>query len=55
MANKDNYGRLRVAAAIGVTSDAVERASALVNARWMQSLLIRAWSHKGVVTVLKRG
>ena len=32
IANKDQYGRLRVAAAIGVTPDAVERAGALVNA-----------------------
>jgi IMP dehydrogenase len=31
IANKDVYGRLRVAA-IGVTGDAVERAEALVNA-----------------------
>jgi IMP dehydrogenase len=31
-ANKDTYGRLRVAAAIGVTADAVERATALVKA-----------------------
>src|SRR5699024_9844659 len=31
-ANKDDYGRLRVAAAIGVTSDALKRAEALVKA-----------------------
>ena len=31
-ANKDRFGRLRVAAALGVTADAVERATALVNA-----------------------
>ena len=31
-ANKDKFGRLRVAAALGVTADAVERATALVNA-----------------------
>src|SRR5690606_27671054 len=31
-ANKDKFGRLRVAAAIGVTGDAVDRAEALVNA-----------------------
>ncbi|MFT7336308.1 MAG: IMP dehydrogenase, partial [Porticoccaceae bacterium] len=31
-ANKDKFGRLRVAAALGVTPDAVERATALVNA-----------------------
>ena len=32
IANKDQYGRLRVAAAIGVTADAVDRAGALVKA-----------------------
>ncbi|MGB5499991.1 MAG: IMP dehydrogenase, partial [Maribacter sp.] len=32
IANKDQYGRLRVAAAIGVTGDAVDRAEALVSA-----------------------
>ena len=32
IANKDSYGRLRVAAALGVTGDAVDRAKALVNA-----------------------
>ena len=32
-ANKDLYGRLRVAAAIGVTGDAVDRAGALVGRR----------------------
>ena len=32
IANKDTYGRLRVAAAVGVTADAVERVEALVNA-----------------------
>ena len=32
IANKDTYGRLRVAAALGVTGDAVDRAEALVNA-----------------------
>ncbi len=31
IANKDVYGRLRVAAAIGVTDDSIERAEALVN------------------------
>ena len=30
ISNKDHFGRLRVAAAIGVTHDAVERTSALV-------------------------
>ena len=31
ISNKDSFGRLRVAAAIGVTADAVDRAEALVN------------------------
>jgi len=53
-ANKDSYGRLRVAAAIGVTADAVERASALVNAGVDAVIIDTAHGHtKGVVTVLK--
>ncbi len=53
-ANKDQYGRLRVAAAIGVTADAVERAEALVNAGVDAVVIDTAHGHtKGVVTVLK--
>lgn len=53
-ANKDSYGRLRVAAAIGVTGDAVERASALVNADVDAVIIDTAHGHtKGVVAVLK--
>ncbi len=53
-ANKDTYGRLRVAAAIGVTSDAVERAEALINAGVDALIIDTAHGHtKGVVTVLK--
>nr|WP_321243849.1 IMP dehydrogenase [uncultured Psychroserpens sp.] len=53
-ANKDTYGRLRVAAAIGVTGDAVERASALVKAGVDAVIIDTAHGHtKGVVTVLK--
>ncbi|GAA4898052.1 IMP dehydrogenase [Flaviramulus aquimarinus] len=53
-ANKDKYGRLRVAAAIGVTSDAVERAEALVNAGVDAVIIDTAHGHtKGVVGVLK--
>ncbi len=53
-ANKDIYGRLRVAAALGVTSDAVERASALVNAGVDAVIIDTAHGHtKGVVDVLK--
>ena len=53
-ANKDKYGRLRVAAALGVTQDAVERAEALVNAGVDAVIIDTAHGHtKGVVTVLK--
>ncbi|TYB80105.1 IMP dehydrogenase [Bizionia gelidisalsuginis] len=54
IANKDTFGRLRVAAAIGVTGDAVERAEALVNAGVDAIIIDTAHGHtKGVVTVLK--
>ncbi len=54
IANKDKYGRLRVAAAIGVTSDAVDRAEALSNAGIDAVIIDTAHGHtKGVVTVLK--
>lgn len=54
IANKDIYGRLRVAAAIGVTSDAVDRASALVKAGVDAIVIDTAHGHtKGVVSVLK--
>src|SRR5690606_13623659 len=53
-ANKDKYGRLRVAAALGVTADAVERAEALVKAGVDALIIDTAHGHtKGVVTVLK--
>jgi IMP dehydrogenase len=53
-ANKDTYGRLRVAAAIGVTGDAVERAGALVAAGVDAVVIDTAHGHtKGVVDVLK--
>jgi IMP dehydrogenase len=55
MANKDQYGRLRVAAALGVTADAVERARALVNAGVDAVIIDTAHGHtKGVVDVLKK-
>ncbi|WP_418513667.1 IMP dehydrogenase [Corallibacter sp.] len=54
IANKDQYGRLRVAAAIGVTGDAVDRAEALVNAGVDAVIIDTAHGHtKGVVAVLK--
>ena len=53
-ANKDIYGRLRVAAALGVTADAVDRATALVNAGVDAVIIDTAHGHtKGVVDVLK--
>ena len=53
-ANKDKFGRLRVAAAIGVTGDAVDRAEALVNAGVDAIVIDTAHGHtKGVVGVLK--
>jgi IMP dehydrogenase len=54
IANKDVYGRLRVAAAIGVTGDAVQRAEALVNAGVDAIIIDTAHGHtQGVVNVLK--
>jgi IMP dehydrogenase len=53
-ANKDQFGRLRVAAALGVTADAVDRATALVNAGVDAVIIDTAHGHtKGVVDVLK--
>ena len=54
ISNKDHYGRLRVAAAIGVTQDAVERTAALVKAGVDAVIIDTAHGHtKGVVAVLK--
>ena len=54
IANKDKFGRLLVAAAIGVTSDAVERADALVDAQVDAIIIDTAHGHtKGVVSILK--
>ncbi|MGG6232143.1 IMP dehydrogenase [Tenacibaculum sp. SDUM215027] len=53
-ANKDTFGRLRVAAALGVTHDAVDRAEALVNAGVDAVIIDTAHGHtQGVVSVLK--
>ncbi len=55
MANKDEFGRLRVAAAIGVTGDAVERADALVKSGVDAVVIDTAHGHHiGVVAVLKQ-
>lgn len=54
VSNKDTYGRLRVAAAIGVTPDAVERAAILHQAGVDALVIDTAHGHtRGVVTVLR--
>ena len=54
ISNKDKYGRLRVAAAIGVTHDAIERTKALVNSGVDAIVIDTAHGHtKGVVSTLK--
>ncbi len=54
-ANKDQYGRLRVAAALGVTGNAVDRAEALVKAGVDAVVIDTAHGHtKDVVAVLKK-
>ena len=52
--NKDTYGRLRVAAAVGVTADAIDRVDALVDAGVDAVIVDTAHGHtKGVVDTLK--
>src|SRR5690625_3452690 len=54
-ANKDSYGRLRVAAALGVTGDVMERAQALVDAHVDAVIIDTAHGHsEGVIKVLKQ-
>jgi IMP dehydrogenase len=54
IANKDQYGRLKVAAALGVTGDILDRAEALVNAQVDAVIIDTAHGHtKGVVDALK--
>ena len=54
VSNKDSIGRLRVAAALGVTADVVERAEALVQAGVDAVVIDTAHGHtKGVVNALK--
>ncbi|MGB5227771.1 IMP dehydrogenase [Eudoraea sp.] len=54
ISNKDKYGRLRVAAAIGVTPDALKRTEALVVAGVDAVVIDTAHGHtKGVVNILK--
>jgi len=52
---KDQYGRLRVAAAVGVTDDVMERVEALSNVSVDAIIIDTAHGHtKGVVEVLKK-
>ncbi|MCB0374284.1 MAG: IMP dehydrogenase [Sinomicrobium sp.] len=54
VANKDKYGRLRVAAAIGVTADAAERSRLLVKAGADAIVIDTAHGHtKGVADTLR--
>lgn len=51
---KDSYGRLRVAAAIGITTDIIERTDALVNAGVDAIVIDTAHAHsRGVIQTLK--
>lgn len=53
-ANKDTFGRLRVAAAIGVTKDALKRATLLAKAGVDAMVIDTAHGHsKGVIAILK--
>ena len=53
-ANKDSYGRLRVAAAIGVTGDTMDRAKALIREGVDALVIDTAHGHsRGVAEVLK--
>ena len=55
MACKDKYGRLRVAAGVGVTADSLERVAALVEAGVDAIVIDTAHGHsKGVVGVLRQ-
>ena len=52
---KDKYGRLRVAAAVGITGDVLERVEALSNASVDAIIIDTAHGHtKGVIDVLKK-
>ncbi len=52
---KDNYGRLRVAAAVGVTSDILDRVEALVDSNVDAIIIDTAHGHtQGVVSALKK-
>ena len=52
---KDKFGRLRVAAAVGITNDVLERVEALSNAAVDAIIIDTAHGHsKGVIDVLKK-
>lgn len=52
---KDNYGRLRVAAAVGVTDDVLERVTALVESNVDAVIIDTAHGHtRGVVSALEK-
>ena len=52
---KDKYGRLRVAAAVGVTSDSIDRVEALYNAGVDAVIVDTAHGHsKGVIETVKK-
>ena len=52
---KDQYGRLRVAAAIGITNDSLDRVDALVNASVDAIIIDTAHGHtKNVIDLLKK-
>jgi IMP dehydrogenase len=54
-ASKDNLGRLRVAAGVGVTADTLERAEALVHSNVDALIIDTAHGHsKGVIEMLKK-
>jgi len=55
IANKDSYGRLRVAAAVGVSGDVMDRTKALVNAQVDAIVIDTAHGHsEGVSDVVKK-
>ena len=55
ISNKDKYGRLRVAAAVGVTNDALDRTYALIKSDVDAIVIDTAHGHtKGVVKILKQ-
>lgn len=55
MACKDQYGRLRVAAGVGVTADSMDRVAALVEAGVDAIVIDTAHGHsRGVIDVLRR-